>query len=236
MTTNKKQLLAIPLIIFAFLSGIGQQASYSDAAQAYNRLLIEKNNSTYVQIGKDKVYGSMHLFGEKRKADVFAKKEAAYGIEIHYNTYSQQIVFIEPSGEEMVKEAEDVDSFILKDVFDEAGVERMLFINGSHIGQSSKEFFEVVIDGSKFSLLKHYRATIEPMATQYVDNDRKQFSIVTQHYYLNRQNGTLKKIKLQLKWLAKEFSQYGTAGTVSEACFLNNPEGCLKEVIHTLNK
>ena len=70
-------------IIFFFLllgysASFGQAATYSDPAQAYIRILLEKSGEGgYKQIGNFKVLGTSYLYGGNQFGDVFFKNGSA---------------------------------------------------------------------------------------------------------------------------------------------------------------
>src|SRR6476620_5133095 len=112
-----------------------QQLAYFDAAQAYNRLLIEKHSGAYQRIDNFKVIGTSYFLGEKHRADLFARGETAYNISVSYNTYNQEVEFYSSANpnQPLLKEAKLVDSFELKQDVANSVPENIKFVNGSFI-------------------------------------------------------------------------------------------------------
>lgn len=151
-----KKILATSFFSLASLCAFAQQLSYSDAAQAYNRLLIEKNNGIYIRIGNYKVVGTPYLFGEKNKGDLFAKGETGYNILINYNTYNQEVEFYSSNlTKPLIKEPQQVDSFILKQNAGSVIEENLKFISGEVLGIDDDSFYQLMYAGPKFNLYKN---------------------------------------------------------------------------------
>lgn len=231
------------LLVFVFIqfciASIAQQASYFDPAQAYNRLLIEKNSGAYTKVGRYNVIGSSYLFGQKHSGHLFAKGETAYNIQISYNAHTQEIEFYSSANSDkpLVKDANMVDSFIIKANTEFSMMEPLKFINGSHLGQSDKSFYQVVYSGTEFNLYKLYKANLGIVSTNYVDAELRQFEIMFDYYYSNTATKDFKKIKLNLAAVKKEFKEHEDVSTIlADNTFFYNPEEKLKLIFASLNK
>lgn len=62
-----KYLFRLFFVTFISTNVFSQAASYTDPAQAYLRLMLEKGGTEVVRIGSFKVTGTPYLFGEKNQ-------------------------------------------------------------------------------------------------------------------------------------------------------------------------
>ncbi len=132
-----------------------------DPAQAYNKLLIEKNVGHYQQIGNFRVIGTSYLFGEDQIGNVYTSQGSATNVSLRYNTYSQKVEIIQPDRNKYLsKGVEEVDSFLLiKDNANQHG--NMNFINSKFIDSSEfKYFLNVLVIGKSFNLYKSLELSI----------------------------------------------------------------------------
>ncbi len=184
-----------------------QQLSFSDAAQAYNRLIIEKNNGSYMRINNYKVTGTPYLYGEKNKGDLFAKGETAHNIFLSYNTYNQEVEFylLANQSKSLVKEANQIDSFILKLNASSGINEDLKFVSGEVLGSKDKSFYQLMYKGQKFDLYKKYKSTLGIVTTNYIQSELRQFDLAYEYFYLNVDTKELKKLKPTNASIIKEF-------------------------------
>ena len=215
-----------------------QQLAYVDAAQAYNRLLIEKSGDSYMRIKNYKVIGSPYLFGQKNKGDLFANGETAFNIELSYNTYNNEIEFYSASNpkQPLTKEVQQVDSFIIHKNPGAGINEHLKFINSKLISDDDKEFYQVIQKGNKFDLYKKYSAQLGIVSTNYIQSELRQFDLNYEYYFLDIKTKELKKIKLTNTWFNKEFSgnTYVTSLLQSDQLKIN-PEKVLIEIFSVFN-
>lgn len=183
--------------------------------------------------------GSPYLYGEKHAGDLFAKGETAYNIHISYNAHHQQIEFYSSSNPEtpLVKEFEEVDSFVIRANKDLSIYNDLKFINGKVLGQEDKNFFQVVYSGPKFILYKKYEAKLEVESTNYIDTDRRIFDIQYSFYYMNVETKEFSKIKSSQNGVKKEFGFHEkTKEILSDNTYSANPEAKLKQLFESLNQ
>src|SRR5262245_21392138 len=168
--------LFTPVVFLIAVNGMAQQNAYFDPAQAYNRLLIEKNNGSYRKISNYKVTGSSFLYGEQNKGDIQAPNEAATGIPISYDTYTQHVEFY-PNGSTtaLTKEPGTLDSFVIKKNADVMLAKDITFIYGNVLGSKDKTYFQVITRGNKVTLYKKYTAELGIVSTSIVQSDLRQF-------------------------------------------------------------
>jgi hypothetical protein len=203
-------------IIFSFLLttlmatvATAQQGSYFDPAQAYNKLLIEKNNGTYIRIGNYKVSGTPFLFGERNNGNIYSPNETAYNILLSYNAYDQNIDFYSTANPDvpLIKEPGTLDSFLLKKNA-AAGLEKdVLFVYGPTVlGTKDKSYYQLVTKGKKVNLYKRYTAELGIVSTNYIQAELRQFNILVDYYYTDSTGKGLKKLKVNPASIKKEFA------------------------------
>lgn len=215
-----------------------QQASYFDAAQAYNRLVIEKNNGTYMRINNYKVVGTPYLFGEKNNGDLYAKGENAKNILISYNTFNNEVAFypIVNSNNSLIKDAEQVDSFVLKPNGSSGLVENAKFISSEALGANDKSFYLLMHEGQNFNLYKKYKSTLGIVSTNYVQSELRQFDLSYEYYYMDNNSKKLKKLKPSNGSLLKEFKEVKDISSIlNENNITANPDIVLKAIFASLN-
>lgn len=219
-------------------TSLGQQGSYFDPAQAYNRLLIEKNNGTYRQISNYKVTGTSFLYGEQNKGDIFAPTEAAADIPLTYDTYTQNVDFY-PSGsaKALTKEPGSLDSFIIKKKPEAMLDNDIKFIYGSLLGSKDKAYFQLVSKGEKVSLYKKYACELGVVSTNYIQSELRQFNITVDYYYTDSTGKGIKKLKVNAKSIAKEFASITDISPVIDSDLLTSErEKELVKIFTVLNK
>jgi hypothetical protein len=222
-----------------FVSAVSaQQLAYFDAAQAYNRLLVEKNNGSYQRVDNYKVIGTSYFFGEKHRADLFAKGEIAYNIFISYNTYNQEVEFYSSANpnQPLVKEAKLVDSFEIKEDMTKSVTENMKFVNGSFIGGDINSFYRLMYAGNRFNLYKKYKSTLGIVTTNYIQSELRQFDLNSEYYYYDHKSMRLEKLKGNFSTIKKELKPLGDVTNItSQDEFTTNPDAALKKIFQTLN-
>lgn len=235
------------LFLFVFLNMIfllpftvhAQQLSYSDAAQAYNRILLEKGNGTFQRISAYKVRGTQYLFGEKHPGDMFATGETAYNIRVSYNTYNQELEFYSSANPDkpLIKDPKEIDSFTIKPNANLGITEPLLFVNGKYLGASNNALYQTIYHGSKFSLYKKYKSTLGIVTTSYIDADLRQFDLEFAFYYYNHSTKENKKIKLNANTVKKEFKQViGIDEILENSSLAVDPEVALRQIFTILNQ
>ena len=122
-----------------------QAAAYTDPAQAYLRLALEKNagGGESVRVGTYKVIGTPYLFGEQHLGSIYTKDGNASNIKLSYNTYNQQIeVYNEGQTRPIVKEWNTIDSFYIQPGKTAEFSQPLFFIGAVHIGSTAKCIFQ----------------------------------------------------------------------------------------------
>lgn len=235
----KKIYFLFALLSLSFFHVTAQQSAYFDAAQAYNKLLVERGNGSYMRVDQYKVVGTPFFLGEKHKGHLFAKGETAHNILLSYNTYNQELSFYSSGNPDnaLVKTPQLVDSFVLKQNLSKEIDEDIVFINGRFIGGDEKSFYRLMHKGAQYSLYKKYKTTLGIVSTNYVQSDLRQFDLASEYYYYSPGMQELKKLKPQLYALQKEFNAIkDVTKTISkEELSINHDKG-MRQVFAYLNQ
>lgn len=212
---------------------------WTDPALNHNQLLQNQAGEGMLkQIGPYRVQGSSYLFGEHHKGDMYSKEAKALNIYLSYNTYNQELEFYSTSNpnKPLMKEAGEVDSFVLKQN-KEVGMEADLkFVYGAQLGVKDKFYFQEVASGATYRLYKRYKSDLTISSTNYIQADLRVFDMQTEYYYAAPGVKGLKKIKPNLSAFTKEFKDVkDISGTVSQDEFSINPEKAMQKLINFLN-
>jgi len=229
--------LALGLI--ASVASIGQAASYTDPAQAFNRLMLEKNGSNggYVRIGAYNVIGSPYIYADRYPGSYYFQGEKDAGNKIAYNAYSQKLEIFPPNsgGKNAFKTNAEVDSFVLKPTISDAPAE-LYFISAKVLGSKEDFFLQRIHSGNRFVLYKKYKASLAIASSNYVDANLRQFDLEAEYYYYDNTAKALKPIKPSAKAVKKEFKPVkDDIDTVVADIDFSNPEAGLTKVFEALN-
>jgi len=229
------------LVIFLLISivAISQQASYFDAAQSYNRLLIEKNNGTYTRVSNYKVIGSPYLFGEKHLGSIYAPTENANNILLSYNTFNQELEFYtdENSVKSLIKGPGLVDSFKFKWSIGLGIAQELLFIYGPLMGANDKTYYQLLSKGTGYNLYKKYTGELGIVSANYVQAELRQFDLNHDYYYTITATSAIKKLKISQNALIKEFKSIkNLSGEFDQESLKADPESTLIAIFEALNR
>ena len=232
-----RKIFLLPVVLLTASTGWAQASSYFDAAQAYNRLMIERNSNALTRVGAFKVQGTPYLFGERQTADVYAKGETGLKETISYNTFNQQLeIQLAGQNDLIKKELAGIDSFRLIKGAETPYKEDLLFINAAHAGGTEKTFLQVMRKGARFSLYKAYRTTLEISTTNYVQADLRVFELNYDYYYTDAQRAGMKKIKKSADQVRKEFKAVKDLSSFAALeSFAQNPDEALVALFNLLN-
>ena len=235
----KRIIPATIIMLLAVTQLQAQMVAYSDPAQAYNKLLIDKNDgSSYSRIGTFKVIGSSYLFGEKQTGSVYTKDGTALHIPVSYNTYTQQLeAYTAGQDKPILKDIDAVDSFRLEPTKISDYTKEMFFVNALHAGATEKAFFQVVYEGSKYNLYKKYKSVLGYVSTNYIQSELREFDLEYEYYYSDKTTKQVKKLKASASSVRKEFKGVkDLTGVADETSFGANPENALLKVFIVLNQ
>jgi hypothetical protein len=235
---SMKKLFFLLLGMAMTCTGYAQAASFTDPAQAYNRLLIEKNSGAYTRVATFKVIGTPYLFGEKQTGSVFAKGQTGHHVLLSYNTYLQQLeIYMAGQDKPLVKKLDEVDSFRLEKSASSDYTEDMIFVNAIHAPSFERAFVQLVAKGERFTLYKMYASTLGYVSTNYVQSELRQFDLNYDYWYTDTKNPGLKKLKKSAAGIRKEFKNIkDISSIIDDTRFQVNPEIVLKDVFVSLNR
>lgn len=218
----------------------GSVPGYHDAALSRNKLLREQQGEgVYKLIGTYKVKGFSYLFAPKLNADIFSVKESASNIQITYDTYNQEIEFYSSSNltTGLVKLPGEIDSFVLKQNTEAGIMQDIRFVYGPLIGATEKAYFQVIAGGSRFSVYKRYKAELGYVSDNYVQSELRQFDMLSDYFYYDAVTKKMKKIKLNLSNVTKEFKAVkDISGIATNDDFTSDPEGAVRNIFAVLNE
>lgn len=236
-------LFSIALLLLVVNTDVYAQGSvpgYHDAALSRNKLLREQQGEgVYKLIGTYKVKGFSYLFAPKLNADIFSAKESASNIRVTYDTYNQEIEFYSSanSATGLVKLPGEIDSFVLKQKTEAGIMQDIRFVYGPLIGANEKVYFQVIAVGSRFSVYKRYKAELGYVSDNYVQSELRQFDMLSDYFYYDAVTKKMKKIKLNLSNVTKEFKAVkDISGIATNDDFTSDPEGAVRKIFVVLNE
>lgn len=233
MQKMSKHLFITLSIFFCAAPAIAQQsvATYFDPAQAFNKVLLEKNSHTYYQVSNYKVIGTPFLYGENLKGSFYLRgKAASQQGNISFNTYDQTLQYNSVSS---VFPPGSIDSF---SITPQDNITSLSFVYGQLLGAADKAYYQVVYSGDKYSLYKKYYATLGVVSTNYIQSELRQFDLEYEYYYTDSTHKGLKKLKPRQSNVLKEFKAVKDLSTVLDENFAYNPEAQLIRAFAYLNQ
>ena len=235
----KSLLVFILLISFGPSLCIAQASSYSDPAQAYLRILIEKEGEgSYQKIGNFRVRGSSLLYGGNQNGDAYFKNGSAKNVNLSYDTYKQTLSVGTPDakGNTMLMQLNSLDSFVLKADDDTEFKTDLHFVNTGLFDSSKKVFLQIVATGSRFTLYKAYKSDLGIVSTNYIQSELRQFDLNYEYYYSDKQEPGLKRLKTSPNAVKKEFKNIKDVSEYVDVNGFNaNPEKSLVRLFKALN-
>lgn len=232
--------LILSIILISFSNaGFTQQSSYFDAAQAYNRLVIEKNNGTHTRVEQYKVVGSPFLFGEKLLGNLFAKGESAYNIKLSYDTYNQQVEFYSSANPTtpLIKETGEVDSFSIAENHEVGLTKGLKFYAGKVLSSSEdNNFYQLMYNGDNVSFYKKYKSTLGRVSTNIIQSELRQFDLEFEYAY-KMKDGELKRLRTTYFQVSKELKPFIKVGEIVDAqTYSSNPDLALLKIFAALDR
>lgn len=234
-----KKIIALLIFSGTTAGGFAQQGAYFDPAQAYNRILMERNgDNTYRRIDNYKVSGTPYLFGEKHAGNFYSSTETAKNIYLSYNSFNQQVEFYTTANPDkaLIKEPGSLDSFTIRKNLELQITEDLQLIYGPLIGAKDKSYYVVVYRGPKYTLYKKYETTLEVVSTNVIDASRRKFEINYSYWYADSASKSFKALKARYNSVVKEFKSKNLSEVFTEEDMNENPENALASVFAELNK
>ena len=167
-----------------------------DPVGQFNKHIVENWKGDYIRIGQYRVKGTPYLFGESFPGTLTYKGGIKSDIKILYDLYNQ-------------KAGADVKNSILESdlVLEEFSISlptkfggnTLFFKNTELFGNTSlKNYFNVLADGSKASLLKIFKIKLVSDPSNMMDKEQKIFEQYYEYYLYNKAGKKLSKIKKRI--------------------------------------
>lgn len=233
-----KKILLLLIFIVKICTINAQASSYTDPAQVYVKLLLEKNPMEKIRVGPYSVIGTPNLFGDNLTTIIYFKKSNSVTTTASYNTYTQDLE-INQNGKLGSYHIDEIDSFYLEPhpINKEEATAPMFFINGYHIYTESKFYYQQVYRGNRFCLYKKYYSDLGYVSTNIVQSELRQFDLKYDYYYTDTITKKLKKIKLSNASVIKEFKKIkNVSNIIGDEQIIANPEAILTKIILYLNE
>lgn len=216
-----------------------QQLSYIDPAQAYNRLVLEKNTGVFRVVDNYKVSGSPYLYGDMYNGQLFEGKQKGENLSFKYNVYDQTLEILTTArGQYLIKSPLEIDSFYFNGAANSPIITDLKFVSSKLFDKATKPMFlQAMMIDSKYSLFKSYSVSLGTVAHTYLNSDQRQFDLNADYYYMdnNANKKELKKIKLTKGGLSKEFKDCDMDQILKENKLNLDPEGVLNKIFTKLN-
>lgn len=229
--------LLIMLVSAFSISCFSQAVAYIDPAQAYNKILLDKQSGSYQLVGTYKVKGTQYLYGGGLPATVFGKDGIIKNIQLNYDTYKQQLeVYFNSNVEPGLKKLSETDSFnVLVNTTD---FKSNLHFYSAQLFDSSQNFFlQSVFLGPKYQLYKRYKSELGYVSENIIQSELRQYELVYDYFYVTTGKKELRKIKLTAGSVVKEFKKIKDVSEIVEkGSFIFNPEEILTKIFQSINE
>jgi hypothetical protein len=208
----KKICSFIILALMVCTGASAQQAAFIDPSAAYNKLLLERNDETYYQLGNYKVKGTPYLYGGSFPGQiVFTDAREFKDVTLSYNTYTQKLS-MEQKGT-VLDITDPVQSFSMQ-LPPAYGDTTLYFKNSAAFGETKLQgFFQVLFTGKKYTLLKFYKSALKTVSTNYAVSEQKELDLQSDYYYYSQAEKKISKLKVNNKAILKAF---GTNETIRD--------------------
>lgn len=224
---------------FSILQSAAQALAFTDPAQAYNKLLLDKNGdgANMERVGTYKVKGKSLYFGGNLKGTVYNKERGFPDVLINYNTYNQNVdIYDNRNVPIATKKYNELDSFKVNVNTSDFNA-TVTFVSSLILQSNDNCFFQVLSLGKKYSLYKKYHTDLGIVTESQFQADLRQFDLLTDYYYSESGIKGMKKIKLTNNGIIKEFKLIkDVSKIVEEGSLIFNPEGLLLNVFEEINK
>lgn len=187
----------------------------SDPLAEYNKHVAANWNGKHYRVGPYHVKGSPYLFGQAFQGNIVYKTGVSGSSKsILYDIYNQQAGVDVNGNLEGVNQPIEGFSLLLPQ---QLGDKILTFKPASAFGKNDvKGYFAVLAEGSKASLLKHYKAIVMGDPVNSMDREARIFEQVAEYYLFDKASGTSTKIRLREKDIVRAL---GNSATVKE--FIN---------------
>src|SRR6478735_1294897 len=161
------------LSVFISYNLHAQARSFSDPAQMYNRLVLEKT-SMITRIGNYKVQGTPYLYGGKLSGTIYMAGKTPAAVFTGYDTYKQVLEYTTSQNGTYMTPDGTADSFVIESNPAVQLNNDLNFIHCDLIKAPEKGYYQVVYAGPHYVLYKYYKSVLGIVSTNYVDADLRQ--------------------------------------------------------------
>jgi hypothetical protein len=195
----RKQLNLTLIVFLVFFNGSFAQ---TNTVGEFNRFIAQNWSGEYIRIGQYKVRGTPYLLGESFPGTLTYKGGVKSDAKILYDLYNQKAGADVKNNILESDQALEEFSISLPAKF---GGNTLLFKSTEAYGNTSlKNYFNVLEDGTKVSLLKIFRIKLVSDPSNMMDKEQKIFEQYYEYYLYNKTSKELNKIKLKEKDIAKQ--------------------------------
>ena len=232
------KILPVLFFIAVSLMAHSQQLSYTDPAQAYLKLMLEKGENSITRIGAFKVIGSPYLYGPGRTGRAYTATDSVVNTTLSYNTYTQEIeIAAAGSDTSHTYPPGAVKSFVIQGDPALYMPAELRFIYAAELHSTGKQYFQELYAGVRFSLYKSYVSELGTPESSYVQADLRQFQIGIAYYYSDNSNAGLKKLKTNSRNIIREFSKIkDLRGQIDDTALSASKDTELVRIFTELNK
>jgi len=227
-----KKTSGILLALLAFI--FNESLAQTNTVGEFNKFIAQNWAGDYIRIGQYKVKGSPYLLGESFPGTLTFKGGAKSDTKILYDLYNQKVGADVKNNILQSDQAVEEFSISLPAKF---GGTSLSFKSTDLYGNSSlKNYFNVLEDGAKFSLLKLFKIKLASDPTNMLDKEIKLFEQYYEYYLYNKATKGLNKIRLREKDIAKQLGDesFVKGFTGNEAFDISN-EGDVIKLIQGFN-
>ena len=193
----KKKYIGIVLMFI-----VSQSFAQVDPVGQFNKHIVENWKGEYIRISQYRVKGTPYLFGESFPGTLTFKGGVKSDTKILYDLYNQR------AGADFKNSI--LESGLVLEEFSislpaKFGGDTLLFKSTELFGNTSqKNYFNVLEDGSKVSLLKIFKIKLVSDPSNMMDKELKVFEQYYEYYLYTKTTKELSKIKLKEKDIAKQ--------------------------------
>jgi len=191
------------LILFTFLGfNITFCSAQVDPLGAINRSAVENRSGGYINVGPYKVQGSPYFLGESFTGTITYKGGKGFvDRKILYNLHEQKAGL--DVNNMMFEADEPVEQFFIR-LPERWSKKILLFKTAALYSNEIKGFLNVLHDGEKVMLMKHFKIRLVPDPKNTLAKDIKVFEQYHEYYLYFKNSSSLKKFKPKQKEMMKE--------------------------------
>ena len=193
----------------------------------------------YYQIEGLRVKGDPYYRPEFVLGDMYSATETAKNVYIRFDVYYQNIEFISTANKDqiMVKEAGDLDSFLIYKKEDKVIKEDIRMVYAPIIGAPGKYYYGCLYKGSKYSVYKRFTAELVTPIDRTGRPDDRVFERQTEYWYETESTKEFKKLTGTVAGVKKEFKDIKDVSEVVKAGnMFKNADAAMAKVFAYLNE